>query len=164
MQSVVTTAVSSVANAVRCHYRGEFSGKCSHGVPEAGYSLIWSAGGRVGASVGVCTSAALRQVQHHPPTPHRPGQMSAKRSRLEVLFAIVSFHSLKSNITDIQISCELFNKRYRNGSNLGTFRDRTEKFATSRDSPEATNRFQDISRYALEPRCSELSNASGLVR
>ena len=71
--------------------------------------------------------------------------------------------SLKRNITDIQISCDLLNNRYRNSSDLGTFRDRTEKSPTSRDSLEAANRFQDMSRYAWEPPGSELSNASELV-
>ena len=70
---------------------------------------------------------------------------------------------LKRNITDIQITCKFTTKYIAIWGHFGTFRDRTEKFATSRDSPEATNRFQDISRYALEPAGPELSNASGLV-
>ena len=54
------------------------------------------------------------------------------------------------------------NKRYRNTSDLGTFRDTFEFEDTSGDSPEATNRFQDMTRYALEPPGPELYNAPGL--
>ena len=69
---------------------------------------------------------------------------------------------LKSNITDIQISCDLLNKCYRNTSDLGTFQDTFEFEDTFGDSPEATNRFQDMTRCALEPPGPELYNASGI--
>ena len=70
---------------------------------------------------------------------------------------------LKGNITDIQIRSKFVLDLVAIWGHFGTFRDKTEFEETSRDSPEATNRFQDISRYALEPPGPELCNASALV-